>query len=107
MSAGDGADPDRPASCAPRSTAPARAGSASAWWAPAARCTKAISSLIRTPAAENDVTALFWGGGGSFDWIVSQIDYKRDAGRDFALAEAAGLDIVFAPYDDEFFPASR
>ena len=50
---------------------------------------------------------MFWGGGGSFDWMVSQIDYARDAGRDFALAEAAGLDIVFAPYDDEFFPANR
>jgi pantoate--beta-alanine ligase len=61
-------------------------------------------SLIERSAAENDVTALFWGGGGSFDWMVSQIDYARDAERDFALAEAAGLDIVFAPYDTEFFP---
>jgi pantoate--beta-alanine ligase len=61
-------------------------------------------SLVERSAAENDVTAMFWGGGGSFDWMVSQIDYARDAGRDFALAEAAGLDIVFAPYDDEFFP---
>jgi pantoate--beta-alanine ligase len=61
-------------------------------------------SLVERSAAENDVTAMFWGGGGSFDWMVSQIDYARDAGRDFALAEAAGLDIVFAPYDNEFFP---
>jgi pantoate--beta-alanine ligase len=61
-------------------------------------------SLVERSAAENDVTAMFWGGGGSFDWMVSQIDYARDAGRDFVLAEAAGLDIVFAPYDDEFFP---
>ncbi len=61
-------------------------------------------SLVERSAAENDVTALFWGGGGSFDWMVSQIDYARDAARDFALAEAAGLDIVFAPLDTEFFP---
>jgi pantoate--beta-alanine ligase len=61
-------------------------------------------SLVERSAAENDVTALFWGGGGSFDWMASQIDYARDAERDFALAEAAGLDIVFAPYDVEFFP---
>jgi pantoate--beta-alanine ligase len=61
-------------------------------------------SLVERSAAENDVTALFWGGAGSFDWMVSKIEYARDAERDFALAEAAGLDVVFAPYDHEFFP---
>jgi pantoate--beta-alanine ligase len=60
-------------------------------------------SLIERSVAENDVTALFWGGAGSHDWMAWQITYARDAGRDFALAEAAGLDIVFAPYDTELF----
>jgi pantoate--beta-alanine ligase len=61
-------------------------------------------SLVERAAAENDLSVLFWGGAGSFDWMASKIDYERDAGRDFALAQAAGLDIVFAPYDHEFFP---
>jgi pantoate--beta-alanine ligase len=60
-------------------------------------------SLIERSVAENDVTALFWGGAGSHDWMASQITYARDAGRDFALAESAGLDIVFVPYDTELF----
>jgi pantoate--beta-alanine ligase len=46
-------------------------------------------SLIEHSVAENDITALFWGGAGSHDWMASQITYARDAGRDFALAEGA------------------
>ena len=61
-------------------------------------------SLIRHAAAENDVTALFWGGGTATDWMDSEIAYTRDADRDFALAESAGLDIIFAPESDELFP---
>ena len=34
----------------------------------------------------------------------SEIAYERDADRDFALAEAAGLDIIFAPEGNELFP---
>jgi pantoate--beta-alanine ligase len=60
-------------------------------------------SLIERSVADNDVTALFWGGAGSHDWMASQITYARDAGRDYALAEDAGLDIVFAPHDHELF----
>ena len=60
-------------------------------------------SLIRQAAAENDVTALFWGGGTATDWMDSEVAYTRDADRDFALAEAAGLDIIFAPESNELF----
>ncbi len=61
-------------------------------------------SLIRQAAADNDVTALFWGGGTATGWMTSEIGYERDAGRDFALAEGAGLDILFAPPSEELFP---
>ena len=60
-------------------------------------------SLIRQAGTENDVTALFWGGGTPTDWMESEIAYSRDADRDFALAESAGLDIIFAPDSDELF----
>jgi pantoate--beta-alanine ligase len=61
-------------------------------------------SLIRQAASENDVTALFWGGGTAMDWMDSEVAYTRDADRDFALAEGAGLDIIFAPESNELFP---
>lgn len=61
-------------------------------------------SIIERSVADNDVTAMFWGGAGSFDWMASQITYARDADRDFAVAQQTGLDIIFAPYDDELFP---
>ena len=61
-------------------------------------------SLIRRAAAENDVAALFWGGHSVSDWMESELGYERDAGRDFALAEEAGLDIIFAPDNAELFP---
>jgi pantoate--beta-alanine ligase len=61
-------------------------------------------SLIRRAAEENDVTALFWGGRSASDWMASQVGPGRDAERDFALAESAGLDIVFAPESRELFP---
>jgi pantoate--beta-alanine ligase len=60
--------------------------------------------LIRRAAAENDVTALFWGGRSASDWMPSQVGPGRNAERDFALAESAGLDIVFAPESGELFP---
>lgn len=60
-------------------------------------------SLIERSAADNDVTAMYWGGGASFGWMNSQIAYERDADRDFALAENAGLDLIFAPSNDELF----
>jgi pantoate--beta-alanine ligase len=62
-------------------------------------------SLIRRAAEENDVTALFWGGRSASDWMASQVGPGRDAERDFALAEGAGLDIVFAPESRQLFPS--
>jgi len=61
-------------------------------------------SLFERSAAENDVTAMFWGGASASDWMASQIAYAQYADRDFALAEDAGLDIIFAPDNDELFP---
>jgi pantoate--beta-alanine ligase len=61
-------------------------------------------SLIRRAAADNDVTALFWGGGSASDWMASQAGYERDAGRDFALAEGAGTGIIYAPDSGDLFP---
>jgi pantoate--beta-alanine ligase len=62
-------------------------------------------SLIRRAAEENDVTALFWGGRSASEWMASQVGPGRDAERDFALAEGAGLDLVFAPGSSELFPS--
>jgi pantoate--beta-alanine ligase len=61
-------------------------------------------SLIRRAAEENDVTALFWGGRSASDWMASRVGPGRDAERDFALAEGAGLDVVFAPESSELYP---
>jgi pantoate--beta-alanine ligase len=63
-------------------------------------------SLIRQAAAENDVTALYWGGTPTdLPWQTgSTIAYERDAGHDFPLAEEAGCDILFAPGGDLMFP---
>jgi pantoate--beta-alanine ligase len=61
-------------------------------------------SLIRRAAEENDVAVLFWGGNSASDWMESEIGYERDAGRDFALAEEVGLDVIFAPDNAELFP---
>ena len=61
-------------------------------------------SLVERSASENDFTAMFWGGAAAFDWMASEIPYERDLERDFALAAAAGLDAIFVPYDEEFFP---
>jgi len=63
-------------------------------------------SLIRRAAAENDVTALYWGGTpAELPWQSgSTITYEREAGHDFPLAEEAGCDILFAPGGDLMFP---
>jgi pantoate--beta-alanine ligase len=61
-------------------------------------------SLIRRAAEENDVTALFWGGRSDSDWMASRVGPGRNAERDFALAEGAGLDVVFAPQSSELYP---
>ena len=64
-------------------------------------------SLIRRATAENDLTALYWGGApADMSWREpgSTIAYERDAGHDFPLAEEAGCDILFAPPGDVMFP---
>ncbi len=64
-------------------------------------------SLIRRAAAENDLTALYWGGApADMSWREpgSTIAYERDAGHDFPLAEEAGCDILFAPPGEVMFP---
>ena len=62
-------------------------------------------SLIRRAAAENDITALYWGGGEApIEWSSSTISYDRDSGHDFPLAEEAGCDILFAPSGAVMFP---
>jgi pantoate--beta-alanine ligase len=61
-------------------------------------------SLIRRAAADNDVVALFWGGVSASGWMASQIGNSRDAMRDFALAEGAGADIIYAPDSADLFP---
>ncbi len=62
-------------------------------------------SLIRRAAAENDITALYWGGGETpIEWSPTTFSYDRDSGHDFPLAEEAGCDILFAPAGAVMFP---
>ena len=64
-------------------------------------------SLIRRAAAENHVTAMYWGGAPAdlTSWHAgSTFAYERDSGHDWPLAEAAGCDILFAPPADVLFP---
>ena len=62
-------------------------------------------SLIRRAADENDITALYWGGGEEpIEWQSTTFAYERDSAHDFPLAEAAGCDILFAPTGAVMFP---
>ena len=64
-------------------------------------------SLIRRAAAENDVTAMFWGGApADFEWNRggATFAYERDADHDWPLAEEAGCDILFAPSGEVLYP---
>jgi len=64
-------------------------------------------SLIRRAAAENDVTAMFWGGApADFEWNRggATFAYERDADHDWPLAEAAGCEILFAPSGSVLYP---
>jgi len=64
-------------------------------------------SLIRRAAAENDVTAMFWGGApADVEWNRGGVtfSYERDADHDWPLAEHAGCDILFAPPGEVLYP---
>jgi pantoate--beta-alanine ligase len=64
-------------------------------------------SLIRRAAAENDITAMFWGGApADFEWNRggATFAYERDSDHDWPLAEEAGCDILFAPPGNVLYP---
>jgi len=64
-------------------------------------------SLIRRAAAENDVTAMFWGGApADFEWNRggATFAYERDADHDWPLAEQAGCELLFAPSGEVLYP---
>ena len=63
-------------------------------------------SLIRRAAAENDITAMYWGGApDDLGWrTTTTFAYDRDAGHDWPLAEEAGCEILFAPAGNVLFP---
>jgi pantoate--beta-alanine ligase len=64
-------------------------------------------SLIRRAAAENEITAMFWGGApADFEWNRggATFAYERDADHDWPLAEEAGCDILFAPPGNVLYP---
>jgi pantoate--beta-alanine ligase len=64
-------------------------------------------SLVRRAAADNDITALYWGGAPAdlSTWHTgSTFAYERDSDHDWPLAEEAGCDILFAPPGQVLFP---
>jgi len=64
-------------------------------------------SLVRRAAADNDITALYWGGAPAdlTAWHSgSTFAYERDSEHDWPLAEEAGCDILFAPPGNVMFP---
>jgi pantoate--beta-alanine ligase len=62
-------------------------------------------SLMRTARAECDsVVASIYVNPTQFGVLEDLERYPRDIPRDIALAETAGVDIVFAPADDEMYP---
>jgi pantoate--beta-alanine ligase len=63
-------------------------------------------SLVRRAAAENDITAMYWGGApDDLGWrSTTTFAYDRDANHDWPLAEEAGCEILFAPAGDVLFP---
>jgi pantoate--beta-alanine ligase len=62
-------------------------------------------SLFRAARAENDlVVASLFVNPAQFDAREDLVSYPRDEERDAALAEEAGVDILFAPPPDELYP---
>jgi pantoate--beta-alanine ligase len=63
-------------------------------------------SLFRTARAENDVVvASLFVNPAQFDREADLAVYPRDEERDLAIADAEGVDVVFAPSVDELYPA--
>src|SRR5262249_46509404 len=63
-------------------------------------------SLFRPSRAENDVSvASLFVNAAQFGDAADLDAYPRDENRDAAIAEAEGVDILFAPSSDEVYPA--
>ena len=63
-------------------------------------------SLFRAARAENDtVVASLFVNPAQFDEQSDLAAYPRDFDRDAAIAEAEGVDVLFAPSVDEMYPA--
>ena len=62
-------------------------------------------ALFRAARPENDVVvASLFVNPAQFDANEDLVAYPRDEGRDAELAEAAGVDILFAPSAEELYP---
>ena len=62
-------------------------------------------SLIRAARAENDVVVVsLFVNPAQFDESADLAAYPRDEARDLRLAEAEGVDVVFAPSTEEMYP---
>ncbi|HEY4411723.1 MAG TPA: pantoate--beta-alanine ligase [Gaiellaceae bacterium] len=63
-------------------------------------------SLFDAARAENDVVVVsLFVNPAQFDDRADLARYPRDEERDFAVAEGAGVDVLFAPTPDEMYPA--
>jgi pantoate--beta-alanine ligase len=64
-------------------------------------------SLLRAARAENDTVVMsLFVNPAQFGDRADLATYPRDEPRDLALAESAGVDLVFAPSAEEMYPAS-
>jgi|GEM_PF-274398 len=62
-------------------------------------------SLVRQAKADGHLVVMTWTGGISFPWAGSSNPaYGRDEQRDTAMAQGAGLDLLYIPIGEEIFP---
>lgn len=62
-------------------------------------------SLLETARGENDAVVMsLFVNPAQFDEAADLAAYPRDEARDLELAEAAGVDVVFAPSAEEIYP---
>jgi len=62
-------------------------------------------SLVRHAAADNELVLMFWTGEMAFSWTQkSNPSYPRDHARDLAMAEGAGVDVLYIPDGAEIYP---